>query len=369
LQYFLYGYYGHGNFGDDILLQALVEGIRARDADAKFLVYSLNTVPGLASDAGVHFTGVARYVQNLRARPWRLGIYVAQLVHWLTRSDVLVIGGGTLFIDKGRFNFSLALLYTAGLFAKLIGKRVVIVGVGIDRLTHPVSRWLTNGILSNADFVAVREALGLPYVANRRADQTRLAADLALGLNALAAMPRAAKRSRQTVGLCFIDYYRTVEPSEAEHAAYKTAILRFIESCRRTRDVCWITFQRSIGQRDDWLIPALHAQYPDIAVHHVDSMEAAAEMAEAVDILVTTRFHLGILGAMWGKPVIVIDHELKMTSLASDFALPSASLAAFVNGEGVDLDSLLRGYDAQRTAGCLAIQRGRVAENFTWLVA
>src|ERR1035441_1204249 len=176
MRYFLHGYYGFGNFGDDLLLQGLIEGIRKRDADAYFNVHNLNPVETYVGDSRVVFTALAR---------------------WINRSDVLVIGGGTLFIDKGRINVSLAFLYLAVWWARMRRKRVVVVGVGVDDLTHPVCRWLTRQIMTSAEFVAVRESMSLPYVSHRSKENTRLSADLALELDFVPPISVVA-RPRQT---------------------------------------------------------------------------------------------------------------------------------------------------------------------------
>jgi hypothetical protein len=70
---------------------------------------------------------------------------------------------------------------------------------------------------------------------------------------------------------------------------------------------------------------------------------------------------------MWGKPVLIVDHERKMASLAADFALPVISLQAFVSGTPIDLDAMLGDYDLQETAVRLATSRQRAALNFEWL--
>lgn len=364
MRYFVYGYYGYANFGDDLLLRGLLEGIRARDSNAQFFVHSLGVVPGYTDD--VKFTGLASQLQNVRHRPWRLATYILGFARCLSRSNVLVIGGGTLFIDKGRFNLSLALLYIGVLLARIMRKRVVVVGVGVDRLTHPISRWLTRHILGAAEFVAVREASSLTYVTHRAPEKTRLSADLALSLEIPSARVRLQQQKR-TIGVCFIDYFRTVEPSETSHAAYAAAIVRLIEKYRSEFEFSCVIFQRGVGQRDDWLLPIWQQQYPEGPILYVDSLESARQMADSVDILLTTRFHLGLLGVIWGKPVVVLDHELKLASLAADFVLPSISLADFIVGKDIDLHTLLDRFDPERTAACLADQQKRAVLNFEWL--
>jgi polysaccharide pyruvyl transferase WcaK-like protein len=363
MRYLLYGYYGYGNFGDDLLLRAVVEGISRRDPKASFDVHGLMPVSGCADS--VRFPGIARYLQGIRRRPWNIFFYLIALARLLEKVDVFVIGGGTLFIDKGRFNSSLALLYVATLYARLRHRRVVIIGVSADRLTHPISLWLTRRILGSAEFVTMRDEPSLSYANLVVPERLYLSSDLVFSLDL--GIPSARQASRAPViGLCFIDYYRTVEFSESRHAAYRQAITDLIERYCDIWNIAVITFQRGIGQRDDWLVEALAERFSNIPVFHVATLEDAQRMAASVDIFVTTRFHLGILGAIWGKSVVVIDHELKMATLASDFSFPSVGLGDFID-RSIDLEALLKLCDPVKTREKCDIERQRGEINFSWL--
>jgi polysaccharide pyruvyl transferase WcaK-like protein len=363
---FLYGYFGYGNFGDDLLLRAVIEGIRRRDPAATFEVHNLNAVAAYAGDPAVRFTGLARLLQGVRRRSWRVLPYLAGFARGIGRSEVLAIGGGTLFIDKGRVNLSLVLLLLAVWYARLRRRRVIVLGVAVDRLDNPVSLWATRRILAAAEFIALRDALSLPYARHVPPERVRLSADLVLGLD-VGPVPAGPGRARPVAGLCFIDYFRTVEPSADGHRRYVEAIVGLIERNRGAFDFAGIAFQSGIGQRDDWMFAALRERFPGIPTLRVDSLAAAEEMAHSVDVLVTTRFHLAVLGAMWGKPVVIIDHELKMRAIAEELELPAVTLANFVAGPSPQIGDLLRRSDRERTAGRLRAVRERVALNFAWL--
>jgi polysaccharide pyruvyl transferase WcaK-like protein len=152
-----------------------------------------------------------------------------------------------------------------------------------------------------------------------------------------------------------------------DHRAYAAAILRFIEWNRGRYDFACVVFQRDIGQCDDWLVDTLRRNFPSATVVYVDSVEAARALASSIDVILTTRFHLGLLGVLWGKPVIVIDHELKMTSLAEQFALPSITLNDFIAMPTFDIAALLGRWDVLVTKTRLEAQQSRVALNFSWL--
>jgi polysaccharide pyruvyl transferase WcaK-like protein len=365
VRYFLYGYYGYGNFGDDLLLRALVDGISRRDADAQFLVHSFDTAPGFEGEPRVRFVPLARRLENVGARPWRVLHYLAGFASSMGASDTLVIGGGALFTDKGRFSLSLALLYAMTLYARFLDRRIVLVGVAVDRLELAVDRWLTRRIFAAASFIAVREAPSLKF-APSGAD-ARLAADLALGLD-WGDIPPAPAHTRPVVGLSFIDYYRTLDPSAERHAAYEAAVHGLVERHRATHDFVLVVLQQGRGQRDDWLAPVLRSRYGIPAIELSD-LASARSLAPAIDLLVTTRFHLGLLGALWGKPVIVIDHEAKMEWLGATLALPVMRIGDFIAAGGLDLEALAVRYDARRTRARFEAERARVGVNFAWLAA
>lgn len=367
MRYFLYGYYGFGNFGDDLLLHSLIAGIRRSDPAAQFVVRSRGTVAELAADPAIRFSGIEQRLEGLSGRLSKLCMALAELRRRIDACEVFVIGGGTLFIDKGQLNLSLLLLALAVKYAKWRGRRVVVTGVAVDLLTHPLSLALTRSILGSADFVAVRDAISLPYAEHRRQTDrpALLAADMVLSLPLPPVAPQACDDGRPVLGFCFIDYYRTLTRYPERHPAYVAAILRLLAAHRQQYRLLCITFQQGQGQRDDWLQPLLVEHFPEVRTLHVDSLAQVAALG-GVDVLLTTRFHLGILGVMLGKPVIVIDHELKMTALANDFALPTLSLVEFVAGADCHVDALLNEYNPARTAASLAQQRQRVAHNFAW---
>jgi len=300
----------------------------------------------------------------VRSKLGRLGVALYDYFKHVTACDVLVIGGGTLFIDKGRPSVSLALLYLTALYARVIGRRVVIIGVAMDILTHPISLWLTRRILRLASFVAVRDSLSLPYVAHLDPARVRCTADLAFLLDPVPAA--RARSARPVVGLCLIAYYRPVEPSDRNHAAYCSAILRLIKRNSHRFDFVAVMFQCEIGQRDDWILPLLAEHFPMIDTLHVVDNNTAQRLASKVDVFVTTRFHLGILGVLWEKPVIVLDHELKLTALASEFGFPTLPLSTFLAGD-IDLAPMLAGFDPARTAAACKTARERAVDNFAWL--
>jgi polysaccharide pyruvyl transferase WcaK-like protein len=365
--YFLYGYYGFGNFGDDLLLQTLITGIRARDPEARFVVRARAPVEAFAADAGVRFLLIEDILEDRRrGRIAKFLTYRAALLAEVRRCDVSLVGGGTLFIDKGRFNWTLVFMHELLRAARAAGRRTVIIGVAIDILAHPLSVWLVRRIFALAGFAAVRDALSLAYF--QSGGQTpRLASDLAWLWHRPAL--QAAPRLRRAVGLNFIDYFRTSTKNEMAHQAYRDALLRMLERHGAEYDFHLVVLQRGIGQRDDWFDEAFRAHVPQGQVFHVDGAAALGLALSHLDAIVTTRFHLALLAARENIPTCVIDHELKLTSLAQDLGLPTVPMYEFI-GADVAQDPIerLQAWDAGRTQRAVRRQEQLAQVNLEWLV-
>jgi polysaccharide pyruvyl transferase WcaK-like protein len=366
-RYFVYGYYGFSNFGDDLLLEVLMENIRRRDSAATFVVRARAPIPALIDDPSVSFFLAESILEEQRksrlSRFWR---YRRAITEVARRCDVMVIGGGTLFIDKGKLNWSLLFLHQAARAARHAGRKVVIAGVAIDILANPFSLWLTRRIFALADFSTVRDVLSLAYFPDWKA-KPRLTSDFAW----LKTLPRRAdaERPRRMIGLNFIDYFRTSTQSVENHEAFRRAITLLIERHRSNADFALIALQRGLGQRDDWFMEEFRALVPHAPIIYIEDDASLAAALDRVDAVVTTRFHLALLAARQGITTCIIDHELKLTSLAQELHLPSLTMAEFLMSESSDPIERLDDWNGPRTALAATRMAGRSELNFAWMSA
>jgi len=368
MRYFLYGYYGHGNFGDDLLLHALISGVEQRDRGAEFVVKGRGQVPGFLHLRNVAFSETDRVFESNRGRLVKGVRHLAALLRQVNNADVFVIGGGSLFIDKGRCNFSLLFLWCAARFAKLRHRRVIITGVGFDILSNSFSLWLSRGIVASADFVAIRDAVSLSYLDHLSVPNVRHAADLVLADPTIVPANReAGGRERKVIGICLIDYFRTVDVSAVKHDAYLARVTELLRRNQDRFDFCCLAFQEGVGQRDDWMYQELQGRFPTLSYRHIGLRADLEFLRDEIDLVITTRFHLGLLGAMLGKPVAIISHELKLAALALELALPTVFMEEFIEGQGVELIDILERFDCKELAGKLNRMRARSKRNFDWV--
>jgi polysaccharide pyruvyl transferase WcaK-like protein len=192
----LQGYYGFGNFGDDLLLVCTYSAIRQRYPDAEVVVFS-NFTPNLAG-----YKQTANYNQYINHL---LGEKL-QLIDWTYEGqfDLIVHGGGGVFFDTkyGTWRDGLINLVARGLGSpiyarvmsgvrrvlgrphRLIARQRVGLGIGVGPYTFSGSKYKRDAeILGDFDCLAVRDLTSLGWASRLGAGAvTRCYTDLVFGV-------------------------------------------------------------------------------------------------------------------------------------------------------------------------------------------
>jgi polysaccharide pyruvyl transferase CsaB len=136
------GYYGFGNFGDELILRALIQQLRDKNPECQITVFSHR--PQQTAD---HFQ-----VQAInRWRPWAW-------LRPLARADRFILGGGGLLQEStGPLNYFyyLSLL----LLAKCFRCRTEVHAIGVDPIDQLFNRLWTRFVFDSwVDYISVRDA-------------------------------------------------------------------------------------------------------------------------------------------------------------------------------------------------------------------
>lgn len=155
----IFGYYGQQNAGDEAILSSLITGISEQLPQAKVTVFSgdaagtrkahrinavQSTLPGNLTQFATRSLG-----RNRRN-------FFRSLVTFF-RSDVILVGGGGLFIDDPDSNSHLLNYLRLIWHAKALGKKIMLVGVSVGPLYHQSSRKAVRDTLNEVDLIAVRD--------------------------------------------------------------------------------------------------------------------------------------------------------------------------------------------------------------------
>jgi polysaccharide pyruvyl transferase CsaB len=308
------GSYGQGNTGDEAILTAIVDQLRARMPDVRLVV-----VAGDTEAIGQQFG-----VETVSWADWAV---IAQAVE---RSDMVIQGGGGIFFDYTGFhpwslfeNRASDLAHYGGysLLANLYRKPFMIYGVGVGPLTTDGGREMVKAAHLLADKIAVRDAESKTLLEEIGIEPSRieLTADPAFSLT-----PADERRAREILSEHGIDGARpvigiTLRPwdygitqSEWERSLVD-ALSGFAHS--KQAQILLIPFHKG---HDDG--PLLRVQQmlvdTDAVILRSEYMpDEIAGVIGACDLLIGMRLHSILFAILTATPAIALAYEPKVRSL------------------------------------------------------
>lgn len=134
------GYYGFNNAGDDVVLYGIISSLKREQPNISLAV--LSNQPERTAE----LFGIEAYDR------WSFGTIVREL----SRSDMLVMGGGTLMQDV---TSPRSVLYYLGIvtIAKLLRKPVVFYAQGFGPILKSLSRQVIKRVVNRVDVITVRD--------------------------------------------------------------------------------------------------------------------------------------------------------------------------------------------------------------------
>jgi polysaccharide pyruvyl transferase WcaK-like protein len=316
---FLYGYFGAGNLGDDLLLAVLVNELRVIMPGARFLVRDHGDTSDLAKlGDDVAFTGFeAILADQNRARPLRLAAYLRAYARSFRQCNWLIFGGGTLFHARGSLT-SLLLQYAICVLARLHGVRIAALGVGVADLPSSSARWLLRRIIGLSELFLVRDEAALRQCA---ATKARLTADLVFAWSQVAALPRRTPaEGAPRLGL-------TVHPL-ANEPPMRTALAAAVRQWRASGyHIAGLACQGDrVAIGDDRILAQLSKDLgpnDDIGITRLAADASSISRAYAtIDIVCGMRFHALVLAAIAERPFVGISYDNKISEICRRFEMP-----------------------------------------------
>ena len=359
MKYFLYGYYGYNNFGDDLLLKILIEQIENRDKNAFFYIKNFEEIEFLESKSNIFLTNIEKIITAKKNKFFKFWLYILSCFKYIKKSDTLVIGPGGLFLDKGKLNISLFLMYLMVRYASFLNKKIIIIGISFDLIANHINIYLIKKIFKKAHFISVRDFISYSYVKYLNvSDFATRSLDLVFLLN----NTKSKFINNKTIGLCFIDYYNEYEKNATIREKFCEKIYNEISKINGYKLV-YIIFQSSKGLNDDFIYNFLVNRGIEIEKKLI-TVDNFYEL-EKIDNFITMRYHLGVLGVLFDKKVLVIDHEIKMTSLKLDFNVDYISIDDFFIKKNIFYDFLESSY--RKSLDNQNVFKEIAKENFKWL--
>jgi polysaccharide pyruvyl transferase WcaK-like protein len=370
----LTGYYGFGNFGDDLLLVCAHSATRERFPDAELVVFA-----NYSEHLGAHVDPSFRHYLHRLVPP------TTPLIDWTARErfDLVVHGGGGVFFDDrpGRLRDAALNAVVAGVGARgyrrlagaaraLLGRpprvtadRRVGLGIGLGPYVASGRRlWREAEVLGSFSRLAVRDPGSHQWAVKLGLGGCcRQFTDLAFGVDRWLGPARPRAAAGDVVGVVLCDGKRgnadILEAVAAGRLAGQPVRFIFLD-----------------GVHDARLIERIRASGHDVVVWdpRVHPLRSFVDELAACSLLVSNRAHGAIVGACVGVPSICIGADAKLRSVHGMIPTGTRLLEVEALSSLPELASaMLRGLPGLRRglAADVAARRAEVSEMTAYALA
>lgn len=322
------GYYGAGNFGDDLMLKGLLNELLAADAQVRVHVVSYHHRPvPLPNSDRVHLVRVHNPL-----------LKVLRLAPIFASARLAVFGGGTPFTDtEGDGSYKFFRL------AQLMGCAFGYVGIGVGRVSKQErrarARWLMEHckLLLFRDAESLRSAQGIADV--RRNAHVAVTEDLAY----LAVQPYATLR-RDRVPAHFrkaVLSWRKLEGEEGAARADRLAAqcvraFEALASQSKLAELILLPLDLTAdGPAHAALQEQLQRALPRVAVTIAcaPDTDAVVAIVSEADLYVSVRLHGGFIGKVLGVPTVGFAYSPKV-----EYFFRSIGASSYLSWEQFEAD-------------------------------
>lgn len=291
------GYYGFGNFGDEVVLSVLLNHLK----DHEVVVFSSD--PRKTSfDNNVNCV----YSFNMHT-----------LSGVIKNSDVLISGGGSLLQDVTSLKSLLYYLWV--IFTALrYKKKVIIFAQGIGPVNNPIARFVTAKILKNCNYVSVRDEFSKNFL-NSRGVECELLCDPVFSVD----VP-CKKTVTNSIGIQLRDF-------ATMNNVLLNKLARQIVKEFYGRKIKIISLQDSVDltvcQKFKTILNNIN---PEIDAEILSGMtnNEVIECISDLDFLIAMRFHALVVAIKSNVRCAAINYDIKVEKLASDANIPVISMSA-----------------------------------------
>jgi polysaccharide pyruvyl transferase WcaK-like protein len=369
---YLYGYYGQGNLGDDLLMASAVGIIRALRPDAPVFVHCHDParLPALGDRNLRPVAASAALADRALSRPRRLLRHFGLLRQAFAHCDTLIFGGG-MVLQESRSPLSVLLIAAMATLARFRGLRIVLLGSGLGEPKTWAGRFALRHVLRLASAAGLRDRRSFDLA---RALAPKLAASETADLVFALPPPLVeAGAGKGTVALS-IQPSLTARDDAAGEAARR--LLRDVAQGLRAdgHDVRLLIFEskadgaQGVDDAAAWRQVLGEARDDPASGRVLTAGMTGASLDHAAATLFTDcaahigmRFHGHVIAALAGVPFVGLSHDIKIAEIARMFAMPCLDVTG-TSAEAV-LVALAQAEGAAVSPAVLADLRAAAARN------
>lgn len=297
----LSGYYGADNFGDEAILETLIQ--RLKKLNAEITVLSSNP----DKTAKIH------NVNSIKK------FSIGQIIKTISKSDILISGGGSLLQDATSLKSLLYYLFVI-FIAQFYKKDVIIFAQGIGPISSKFGEFVTKLLLKKCKWVSVRDDKSL-FLLRGWGIKTELVCDPLYDLELEGSNPE------NRVGIQLRDFKTLSEKllitlanrvaidfSDKEIEIYSFQDNNDLEVCRHFEDL-------------------LLSVNPDLKTRVISgkTTKEIIKLMANLEYMIAMRFHAILIALRYGIKTLAINYDYKVENIAIEANLPMLSMSATEN--------------------------------------
>lgn len=333
-QFFIFGYYGWKNAGDDAMLYALLRELHALHSKAGVAV--LCPIPVVVPPE------VRSKTKFVKLSPFAVG--------WeILRSSAFIIGGGSHLFDYGSNIRALIIqsrILILVLYSRLLRKKVYLLNIGLGPFRTAWGSFLTRSICYLAHYISVRDETSYRFLASLRlTSKTSLAFDSSALIEPLnEAKNNLIKASNKRIlGVSVTPVFEIYHASRDKDVLLVDRMAEQLSEwlAKESRAEVWLFVFKGESKDDDVLITRLlqerlqPAERVRLVQYDPDPRSMLAQVAYC-NAFVGMRYHSCLFAYLNSIPLLIIDYHPKCRALANEIGLPKhavVSLEEILNGQ------------------------------------
>ncbi len=372
MKYLIWGYYGFGNLGDELMLKNIAKRIKNKDSNSIIYTRCFNTpenkeiLPLPIEKISIPFPFLSPIA------------YILKVLWFIPKIDILVIGGGTLFLDKGKHNFSMLILTIVVFWAKMFGKKIYITGVGIDLLTFPLNLVYLRCILRSSNLACLRDDFSYTiakYLANK--ENILRTSDIIFDASFVSSITKDCPNEGKYLIISLSDYYKTWHsPLKRELLMEKSCLLieMILKKYGDKYRILLCPFQKALGERDYEFLEKIRNSIMEknkdcaerIDLKYIETEDDIREIFPFAVFTIGMRYHALVLSAIFKKPFLGIDIETKIKEICIEFDMPFVNIDDFLK-KGIFSYDIEKLFLSNISDSKLKKQIEMADANFKWL--
>lgn len=292
------GYYGADNFGDESILEVLIQRLKKDEAD----ITVLSTNP--------EKTAKTHGVNSVHS--FKLG----KVMNALSKCDILVSGGGSLLQDATSLKSLFYYLWVI-FMAQFYKKQVLIFAQGIGPINNKVGEFFTKKLLKNCRWISVRDDKSL-FLLRGWGLKPELVCDPLYDLEVTGSTPsnRVGIQLRSFKSLTEKLLITLANRVAIEFADKEIEIYSFQDSL--DLDVCQHFEQLLLSVNPNLKTTVISGKTPKEIIKLIASLE----------YMIAMRFHAILIALKYGIKTLAINYDYKIEAICNDAKIPALSMLA-----------------------------------------